>query len=225
MAQKAGKAGPALAVAGALAAAPQAHRAAPARPAATARPVFHLDAAHVAGRTYTVRPGDTLSGIARRFYGQAGAWPRLYQVNRAEIGGPGLIHAGQVLRVPRDPPAHSAYRAPAGGRVYRPRHSAGPAPFSRPPAVAARGGIYSYAALEQLWTAEGGNRAVKGFAACIAEHESGGNPGAISPTADYGLWQEHGDPAALNPAVSAQTAVQMSADGTNWSPWTTEPDC
>ena len=63
--------------------------------------------------------------------------------------------------------------------------------------------------------AEGGNPTDESFAACIAEHESGGNPGAISPTSDYGLWQEHDDPAALNPAISAKTAVQMSSDGTD----------
>jgi hypothetical protein len=54
--------------------------------------------------------------------------------------------------------------------------------------------------------------------------ESGGNPGAISPTADYGLWQinaSNGSLATLNPAQNAQSAVDLSQDGTNWGPWTT----
>ena len=117
---------------------------------------------------------------------------------------------------------------PAGSGKYVPRHSTASPPATHavaPSAPAPQDGTYSYAALEQLWVQAGGNPAHEAFAACIAEHESGGNPGAISPTVDYGLWQEHDDPAALNPAVSARTAVQMSADGTNWSPWTTEPDC
>ena len=223
VAQKAGKAAPAIAVAGALTVAPQVHKPFP-RGAVAAEQVIHLDA-HLAARTYTVRPGDTMSEIARRFYGRAAAWPWLYRVNRAEIAGPGLIYAGQVLDVPRDPPASvTVSRVPAGARTYRPRHAAAPAAAPQPP-PARQGGIFSYAALEQLWVDEGGNPADEGFAACIAEHESGGNPGAISPTSDYGLWQEHDDPAALDPVVSAQAAVQMSSDGTNWSAWTTEPDC
>ncbi|MGA2412678.1 MAG: transglycosylase SLT domain-containing protein [Candidatus Binataceae bacterium] len=90
-----------------------------------------------------------------------------------------------------------------------------------PPAV----GDYSYAGLEQIWEANGGSAATANVAACIATHESGGNPGAISPTDDYGLWQIHDNPAALNPNTSAAIAVAMSSDGTNWSPWTTASDC
>jgi len=214
---------PALAVAGALTVAPQARK--PAAPGgAPAKQMIHLDTQRVA-RTYTVQPGDTLAGIAQRLYGQPVAWRWLYRVNRAEITDPGLISPGQVLDVPLNPP--TSFTASRGGApVYRPRHAAahaGAPPLQ--PAAAPRGGTFSYAALEQLWVAEGGNPVEEAFAACIAEHESGGNPGAISPTTDYGLWQEHDDPAALNPVVSAQTAVQMSSDGTDWSAWTTEPDC
>jgi hypothetical protein len=92
--------------------------------------------------------------------------------------------------------------------------------YTAPPA-----GDYSYAALEQIWEANGGSAATANVAACIAAHESGGNPAAVSPTADYGLWQIHDNPAALNPDTSAAIAVEMSSDGTNWSPWTTEGDC
>lgn len=225
VAQKAGKAAPAIAVAGALTVAPQVHQPAPRGPAATVQ-VIHLET-HLAARTYTVQAGDTLSGIAQRFYGQPVAWPWLYRVNRAEITDPGLISPGQVLDVPANlDGSFTAHRVPAGAPTYRPRHAAAPAAAPPPPPAPARqDGIFSYAALEQLWVAEGGNPADEAFAACIAEHESGGNPGAISPTSDYGLWQEHNDPAALNPAISAKTAVQMSSDGTDWSAWTTEPDC
>ena len=51
------------------------------------------------GRTYTVKGGDTLSGIAAK-YGIAD-WRTLYNANRAVIGGdPNLIRPGQVLRIP-----------------------------------------------------------------------------------------------------------------------------
>ena len=112
-------AAPAVAVVGALAAAPQVQKPAQVRPAVAAQQVIHasLDAAagpaHVAGRTYVVRPGDTLSGIAQRFYGRAADWPSLYEANRSEIRSPGLIYVGQVLSVPGD--AHAPATAGKGG--------------------------------------------------------------------------------------------------------------
>jgi LysM repeat protein len=55
--------------------------------------------APAAPRRYTVRPGDTLSGIAAA-HGLPD-WHRLYEANRSVIGGdPNLIRPGQVLLVP-----------------------------------------------------------------------------------------------------------------------------
>jgi LysM repeat protein len=121
-------AAPAIAVTGALAAAPQAFAAAPAgaatlaathttqatqatRAAQPARATtVSLDAASQradqAQRMYTVRSGNTLSGIAKRFYGHASDWAYLYHVNKSTIGkDPDLIFAGERLAVPTDPPA------------------------------------------------------------------------------------------------------------------------
>jgi LysM repeat protein len=108
-AQRAGMAAPAVAVSGAMAAAPvfitapQVHQAlAAARPHAV---TAHLDAvvqpAAPAARTYTVQPGDTLFGIALRYYGHGRYWHGLYKVNQGQISDPNLIYVGQVLRVPR----------------------------------------------------------------------------------------------------------------------------
>jgi nucleoid-associated protein YgaU len=55
-----------------------------------------------ATRTYTVEPGDSLSKIAKREYGDAGKWQRIYAANRNIISNPDLIHPGQVLTIPRD---------------------------------------------------------------------------------------------------------------------------
>ncbi len=50
-------------------------------------------------RTYTVKPGDTLSGIAAAL--GLPNWRMLYEANRDVIGGnPNLIRPGQVLVVP-----------------------------------------------------------------------------------------------------------------------------
>lgn len=57
------------------------------------------------GRSYTVEKGDTLSHIAKQFYGKAGAWQAIFEANRDRIDDPDLIHPGQVLRIPAEPPA------------------------------------------------------------------------------------------------------------------------
>jgi hypothetical protein len=103
--------------------------------------------------------------------------------------------------------------------------AAAPPPVQQQAPAATGAGVYSPAMLAAIWEAHGGSAAKASVAVCIAEHESGGRPWAVSPTNDYGLWQEHNDPAALNPGVSAATAVQMSGDGTNWSAWTTAGSC
>jgi nucleoid-associated protein YgaU len=53
-------------------------------------------------RTYTVVKGDSLSKIAKREYGNANAWRRIFDANRDQISDPDLIHPGQVLRIPQE---------------------------------------------------------------------------------------------------------------------------
>jgi nucleoid-associated protein YgaU len=53
-----------------------------------------------ADRSYTVERGDSLSKIARRMYGDANQWRRIFDANRDQIEDPDLIHPGQVLRIP-----------------------------------------------------------------------------------------------------------------------------
>ena len=99
-----------------------------------------------------------------------------------------------------------------------------PQPAVQPVSVPVTAGLYSCTMLESLWESVGGNPAYAFIAAEIATAESGGNPNAISPTDDYGLWQinaSHGSMASLNPVVNAQSAVAISDDGTDWTPWTT----
>ena len=51
-----------------------------------------------APQTYTVQRGDTLSAIAKRFYGHAGEYRRIAAANN--IANPDLIHPGQRLVIP-----------------------------------------------------------------------------------------------------------------------------
>ena len=93
-------------------------------------------------------------------------------------------------------------------------------------AHASQASYFGYSAIEHLWMAAGGSSYTASRAACIASHESGGNPSAISPTNDYGLFQIHdGGYAMLDPMANARRAVSMSADGHNWSAWTTAYLC
>jgi hypothetical protein len=86
-------------------------------------------------------------------------------------------------------------------------------------------GYYSCSALESLWESEGGSSGTAYVAAEVAMAESGGDPNAISPTDDYGLWQINrpswGSQASLDPVVNARAAIAISGDGTDWTPWTT----
>lgn len=50
---------------------------------------------------YTVVSGDTLSGIAQRFYGDASAYMRIFEANRDKLNDPNLIHPGQDLVIPQ----------------------------------------------------------------------------------------------------------------------------
>lgn len=278
VAQQAGKAAPAVAIAGALVAAPQASHAlaaavrpAPAsaqtHPTATGAPgtatstTATLDsvstravtvaagkkARHAAAtqtRTYQVQSGDSLSGIARKFF-HNGDWQYLYFVNEKTVANPNMIYVGERLQLPASDPEHYALTS------YTPRHARPEVakPVVHKPVVhkasttsstrsgtsgggggdavvvePARLGQYSCSALEQLWDEAGGNRADAFIAAEIAMAESGGNPNAISPTDDFGLWQingVHGSLATLNPFENARSAIIVSDDGTNWRPWTT----
>ena len=44
--------------------------------------------------------GDSLSRIAKREYGDANSWKRIYEANRDIIKDPDLIYPGQTLKIP-----------------------------------------------------------------------------------------------------------------------------
>ena len=50
---------------------------------------------------YTIKSGDSLSKIAKFYYGDAMKYPLLFEANREIIKNPDLIYPGQVLRVPK----------------------------------------------------------------------------------------------------------------------------
>ena len=53
-----------------------------------------------AARTYTVKSGDTLSGIAKEYLGNANAYNKIFEANRDQLSDPDKIKPGQVLKIP-----------------------------------------------------------------------------------------------------------------------------
>lgn len=52
-------------------------------------------------QTYTVKAGDSLSKIAKQYYGDATAYNKIFEANRDQLKDPNMIHPGQVLKIPR----------------------------------------------------------------------------------------------------------------------------
>lgn len=50
----------------------------------------------------TVKPGDTLSQIAKEAYGDANAYGKIFEANKPMLTDPGKIYPGQTLRIPSD---------------------------------------------------------------------------------------------------------------------------
>ena len=220
------KAAPAVAIAGVLVAvAPQAQAAVSlSAKVSTVAEQVHTDAAvrhdQPATRTYTVQAGDTLSSIAQRFYGKSADWAWLWHVNESVVSNPNSIYAGEVLKIPSDPPANAASAA-----SYAPKHARTGTTATLTSSASRLGGTLGCNGLEDLWEAAGGSHAEAFMAAEIAMAESGGNQYALSPTDDYGYWQinaSHGPSmATFNAMGNAKAAIAISDDGSDWGAWTT----
>jgi nucleoid-associated protein YgaU len=50
---------------------------------------------------YTVVRGDTLSAIAKKYYGNANAYMKIFEANKPMLAHPDKIYPGQMLRIPK----------------------------------------------------------------------------------------------------------------------------
>lgn len=76
-----------------------------ATPAGGSQAVAHKSANETSdwsSRTYTVEKGDTLSGIAKKMYGNANKYPQIFEANMPMLKDPDKIYPGQVLRIPSE---------------------------------------------------------------------------------------------------------------------------
>ena len=51
---------------------------------------------------YVIKSGDTLSGIAAKYYSKGSLYPRIFEANREVIKDPDLLYPGQKIRIPLD---------------------------------------------------------------------------------------------------------------------------
>jgi LysM repeat protein len=208
-----------MAIAGVLVASSPAHAATTASNATTVSEQAHTGASarhhHQAqSRTYTVRSGDTLSEIAQRFYGTTADWTWIYNDNRSAIQNPNDIYVGETLTIPSGPTTTTT------AATYTPKHVKASVLTS----AASLSGTLGCSQLEELWEAAGGSQGEAFTAAEIAMAESGGNQYATGTVGERGYWQinpDHGSLSTYDPMGNAKSAVIISADGTDWTPWTT----
>jgi nucleoid-associated protein YgaU len=55
----------------------------------------------VPDQTYVVAAGDSLSKIAKHFYGNANAYMKIFEANKDQLSDPDKIKPGQTLRIPK----------------------------------------------------------------------------------------------------------------------------
>jgi LysM repeat protein len=208
VAEKAGKAAPAMAIsAGVLMSVPHGHNAAPVKHDTVAAQSVTGKAGHAVttrldsvvrpaqqqDRSYTVRSGDTLSTIAQQFYGKSAEWAWLDHVNSSKVRNANLIYPGQVLSVPADPPANFTPAVTAtpvtstpstSGSYGDSNESQQAAPAQAAPAQAAPAQTVASAASASSGAIPGG-----AFGACVVARESGGNAQVMNSSGHYGLYQ------------------------------------
>jgi Lysozyme like domain len=251
VAEKAGKAAPVMAIsAGALVAVPHGHAVAPAKHTTVATAVSTVktqsNSAVSAGEAVaiakTAHANSTSLGAAQKITAETTAYIAKHaKTTPSAVSEASAAHSAHLAHVAHEARAaeaahlahvahlaHLAQAASAAGAAHAAHlahlaHLKGGSVHTVS-SVSTSHGVYSCSGLETLWKDAGGSSGEAFTAAEIAMAESGGNPNAISPTDDFGLWQingSHGSMATLNPAGNARSAVSISSDGRNWGPWTT----
>jgi nucleoid-associated protein YgaU len=61
-----------------------------------------VDLSQPEAKFYTVAKGDTLSKIAKEFYGNANAYMKIFEANKPMLTHPDKIYPGQNLRIPAE---------------------------------------------------------------------------------------------------------------------------
>jgi hypothetical protein len=68
---------------------------------------------------YVVKPGDTLSKIAKDAYGDANRWREIFEANKDKIENPSVIRPGWELLIPGVGAEEAAQVEPAKGEIVK----------------------------------------------------------------------------------------------------------
>jgi len=69
-------------------------------PAAAAAAAAAAGAPTSEARTYTVKPGDSLTKISQEFYGHANQYMKIFEANKDKLADPDKVRAGMQLVIP-----------------------------------------------------------------------------------------------------------------------------
>lgn len=180
-----------------------------------------LSALALATVLYTVKPGDTLSGIAQNYNT---TWEAIYDGNQSVIQNPSLVYAGQQLRVhegdlatglvpvqaaaPRSSSSGSGQSAPVKSYTVTPAAASAPA-------LSAAGSASS-----------GGSGALsdipgvpQSFAACVAYRESTNDTNPAANGNAYGIIPASGHNVSGDSIAQQKQVFKQIYDTTGPSAW------
>jgi nucleoid-associated protein YgaU len=72
----------------------------PPPPHMSAGPAVTQASGAAGARVHEVKKGDTLSAIAKEYYGKASDYPKIFEANRDQLKDPDKIFPGQKLKIP-----------------------------------------------------------------------------------------------------------------------------
>jgi hypothetical protein len=181
---------------------------------------------------HTVAPGETLSGLAARYYGNADLWPALWWVSKAKIPNPNDLPAGLVIKVDPWHPGYAWLTAAAMRAIPPPPPPPRPVQAVSYSALAPSSGQHSYQAPAYSGSSGGSYSGGSSFEQCVISRESGGNAQVMNSSGHYGLYQFSastwaaygGSPSDFGHASAAEQHQVFSnavAQGgqSNWSPY------
>jgi hypothetical protein len=140
-------------------------------------------ATHHGSSHVSVKPGNTLSSIAKKELGSTADWPALWWINRHTVHNPQVLQVGQRLRVSDAPKLTAAIRRAATGAIPVAAQAPAPAPAAPEQATAAPAPAAPAAPAQPATTAYTGSG---GFQSCVIQAESGGNASAVNPSTGAG---------------------------------------
>jgi hypothetical protein len=150
-----------------------------------ASPVYHAETVTISvPGSYTVQPGDTLSALARRFYGHARLWPALWWTNHRSVRNPNDLLVGVRLTLARWHPDRAWIYGKALRHIPVPKPPpAAPAAATTPDQGAADPAPAAPSSQPASTVSEGSSGS---FQQCVIAAESGGNPQAVNPSSGAG---------------------------------------